>query len=92
MNFTNIHQEETDHLFRTFCSFICLASNKKYNLANILLHVLQNKTAKTPFKQLMDVDNDIAAVKIFLEFDPSLCKSKYIMKFLNSNRGKYNGL
>jgi len=89
MNFNNIQQEETEHLFRTFCSFVCISFNKKYNLANILLLMLQNKTVKNLFKELLDIDNDIAAVKIFLEFDPSLCKSKYIMKFLNSHKGKY---
>jgi hypothetical protein len=87
MNFNNIQQIETDHLFRTFCSFVCLAYNKKYNLANVLLLFLQNKTAKKLFKELLDVDSDVAAVKIFLDFDPSLCKSKYIMKYLNSHRG-----
>jgi len=83
MNFNNIHREETDHLFRTFCSYICICFNKRYNIANILLLYLQNKNVKELFKALLGVDNDISAVKIFLEFDPSLCKSKYIMKYLN---------
>lgn len=88
MNFYNIYREETDHLFRSFCSFVCIALNKKYNLANILLLYLQNKNVKNLFKSVLDVDNDVAAVKIFLEFDPSLCKSKYIMKYLNSKKHK----
>lgn len=86
MNFNNIHREETDHLFRTFCSFICICFNKRYNLANILLLYLQNKNVKNLFKSLLGIDNDIAAVRIFLEFDPSLCKSKYIMKYLNAQK------
>ncbi len=88
MNFNNIHREETDHLFRSFCSFVCIVSNKKYNLANILLLYLQNKNIKNLFKAILDVDSDVSAVRIFLEFDPSLCKSKYIMKYLNSHRHK----
>lgn len=88
MNFNNIHREETDHLFRSFCSFVCIVSNKKYNLANILLLYLQNKNIKNLFKAILDVDSDVSAVRIFLEFDPSLCKSKYIMKYLNSHRPK----
>lgn len=88
MNFNNIHREETDHLFRSFCSFVCIVFNKKYNLANILLLYLQNKNIKNLFKAILDIESDILAVKIFLEFDPSLCKSKYIMKYLNSHRSR----
>jgi hypothetical protein len=88
MNFNNIHREETDHLFRSFCSFVCIAFNKKYNLANILLLYLQNKNIKNLFKAILDIESDVLAVKIFLEFDPSLCKSKYIMKYLNSHRSR----
>jgi hypothetical protein len=88
MNFNNIHREETDHLFRSFCSFVCIVFNKKYNLANILLLYLQNKNIKNLFKAILDIENDVLAVKIFLEFDPSLCKSKYIMKYLNSHRSR----
>lgn len=86
MNFNNINREETDHLFRSFCSYVCIAYSKKYNLANILLLYLQNKNVKNFFKSMLDVDNDISAVRIFLEFDPSLCKSKYIMKYINSRK------
>jgi hypothetical protein len=88
MNFNNIHREETDHLFRSFCSFVCISFNKKYNLANILLLYLQNKNIKNLFKAILDIESDVLAVKIFLEFDPSLCKSKYIMKYLNSHRSR----
>lgn len=88
MNFNNIQHEETDHLFRSYCSFVCIAFNKKYNLANILLLFLQNKNLKSLFKSLLDVESDVLAVRMFLEFDPSLCKSKYIMKYLNSHKPK----
>ena len=83
MNFSNLHAEETDHLFRSFCTFICIAFNKKYNLANILLLYLQNKNVKGLFNSIFFIESDITAVRLFLEFDPSLCKSKYIMKYLN---------
>jgi len=88
MNCKNINYAETDHLFRSYCSFICIIYNKKYNLANILLLFLQNKNLKGLFKSLLDVESDVLAVKMFLEFDPSLCKSKYIMKYLNSRKIK----
>jgi hypothetical protein len=86
MNFSNLHREEVDHLFRCFCSYICICFNKKYNLANILLLYLQDLRVKNLFKSIMDVEDDVSAVRIFLEFDPTLCKSKYIMKYLNHRK------
>lgn len=88
MNCPNINQVESDHLFRMFCSYFCLLTNKKYNLANILLLYLQNKDVRELFRSILDIDDDISAIRAFLEFDPSLYKSKYIMKFLNSPKAK----
>ncbi len=34
-------------------------------------------------KETLGVDNDYNALKIFFEFDPTLYKSKYIMKYIN---------
>jgi len=65
-----------------------LLTNKKYNLANILLLYLQNKDVRELFRNILDIDDDISAIRAFLEFDPSLYKSKYIMKFLNSPKAK----
>ena len=86
MNFSNIYRTETDHLLKCFCSYICIAFNKKYNLANILLLYLQNKNVKGLFRAMLDIHDDVSAVRVFLEHDPSLCKSKYIMKYLNSHK------
>lgn len=86
MNCVNINRVETDHLLRCFCSYVCISFNKKYNLANILLLFLQNKNVRGLFKAMLDVEDDVSAVRIFLEYDPYLCKSKYIMKYLNSHR------
>jgi hypothetical protein len=79
---------EQDHLFLAFCSFVTLINAKKLNLANVFLLVLQNKALRDLFKLYCDVDNDYAVVQTFLTFDPSLHKSKYVMKYLNNAKKK----
>lgn len=79
---------ELNHLFLSFCTFITLTHTKKLNLANIFLLLLQDKELRSFFKTYCDIQSDFAVVQTFLKFDPSLHKSKYIMKFLNSAKKK----
>jgi len=79
---------ERDHLFLAFCSFVTLIHAKKLNLANVFLLVLQNKPLRDLFKHYCDANSDFAAVQAFLSFDPSLHKSKYVMKYLNNTKKK----
>ena len=79
-----LEYKENLHLFKTFCSFLCIEKSKKYNMANILLLYLQDKKARDLFKILLSINTDFDAIKLFLEIDPTLYKSKYIMKYLNS--------
>lgn len=79
---------ELNHLFLSFCTFITLTHTKKLNLANIFLLLLQDKELRDFFKKYCDIPSDFAVVQTFLKFDPSLHKSKYIMKFLNSAKKK----
>jgi len=79
---------EQDHLFLAFCSFVTLTHSKKLNLANVFLMVLQNKPLRDLFKYYCDATSDFAVVQAFLSFDPSLHKSKYVMKYLNNTKKK----
>jgi hypothetical protein len=75
--------QEISHLFLSFCTFTSLTQGKKLNTANVFLLLLKNKHLRSIFKRRMEIDNDYEAVSLFLRFDPSLYKSKYIMKYLN---------
>lgn len=83
-----LEYKENLHLFKVFCSFLCIVKSKKYNLANILLIYLQEQNVRDLFKSYLSVDTDFEAIKLFLEFDPTLYKSKYIMKYLNNPKNK----
>ncbi len=84
----NTHAKEVANTFASFCSFISILNNKKINLPNIFIMMLQNNKLRTIFKDLLDVTTDFELVELFLFFDPSLYKSKYVMKYINNKRKK----
>jgi hypothetical protein len=77
-----LYTSEYSHYFLCFCSFICLINNKKLNLANIFLCLLKSKENREVFKMLCDIQTDYGALKKFLQYEPSLHKSKYIKNYL----------
>lgn len=77
---------EQNHLFLSFCSFVSLNHTKKLNLANVFICLLKDRNLRDMFKNYCDHKNDYSAIKFFLQFDSSLYKSKYVMKFLNSKK------
>ncbi len=79
----NINFIESDHLLICFCSLICLLHNKKLNLPNIFLLLLENKTYRSLFQYMTGIDNDFDVFLRFIQYDPTLSKSKYISKYLN---------
>lgn len=88
LNHLAFEKQETHHNFLSFCSFLCLLIGKKLNLPNIFLLILKNNNYKSILKTLVSVDSDYELFKMFIEYDPTLSKSKYISKFLNSREGK----
>lgn len=84
----SIEKRETEHNFLCFCSLLCILAGKKLNLPNVFLLVLKNVKYKQILKTLVSVDTDFDLVKMFIEYDPTLSKSKYISKFLNSREGR----
>lgn len=83
-----IDKKETEHIFKSLCSLLCIVYNKKLNLANILLLYLQNSEIRDLFKSSLSISSDFEAVRVFLDFDSCLYKSKYIMKFLNNKSNR----
>lgn len=80
--------KEKEHIFNSFCSFISILNNKKMNYASILLSYIEDAKIREFFKMINNVDNDMSAIRIFLENDPTLYKSKYVMKFVNNKKNK----
>lgn len=80
----NIINVERRNNFLKFCSLMCILHNKKLNLANIFLLVLQERKIRKLYMQLCDHYTEFEALRSFFEFDSTLHKSKYIKKYLNS--------
>lgn len=80
--------KEKEHIFNSFCSFVSILNNKKMNYASILLSYIEDAKIREFFKMINNVDNDMSAIRIFLENDPTLYKSKYVMKFVNNKKNK----
>ena len=79
------YKKEYDHLFLSFCTLVCQVHNKKMNLPNIFIVLLKNESLRTVFKQLISVESNYDLCKRFLEYDPTLYKSKYIKNFITDN-------
>jgi len=78
-------KEETEHLLLCFCTFCSLLKGKKLSLQNIFILVLQEKKLRDILKDLLTIETNFDVVKLFIDFEPSITKSKYITKFLNAN-------
>lgn len=80
----NITTKEFEHTFLSYCTCVCLVCNKKMNLAKIFIILLQNPSLRNAFMQSASIDNEWTLLKKFLEYDPSLHKSKYIKNYISS--------
>lgn len=61
---------------------------KKLSVQNVFVQTLQEEKLKNIMKEILNLDTDYEVVKIFLDFDPSIAKSKYVTKYLNSRDKK----
>jgi len=75
-----------DYKFLSFCSFLTIIHGKKLNLPNIFILLLKNKKYRDMFKIILDIECDYQIFKTFIDYDPTLHKSKYISKYLNKNK------
>jgi Na+-translocating ferredoxin:NAD+ oxidoreductase RnfA subunit len=83
--YTTLEKKDIVHKFLSLCSFISICENKKLNLANVFLLVLKNKKYRDLFKEILIIESNYDLVKLFLQHDPYLYKSKYITKFLKKH-------
>jgi len=81
---SNLIEEESNHLFLCFCTFVMNLKGKKLSIQNVFIQTLQSEKLKTIFKEILNLDTDFELVKVFLDFDPTIAKSKYVTKYLNS--------
>lgn len=74
-------ENEMNHLFLCFCTFVNNIKGKKLSVQNVFVTTLQEERLKNIFKEILNLDTDFEVVKVFLEFDPSIARSKYVSRF-----------
>jgi uncharacterized protein with von Willebrand factor type A (vWA) domain len=77
-------RRETEHIISSFCTFVSQIKGKRLSLQNIFLIVLQEPKIRTILKKLASADTDQEVVQLFIDYDPSILKSKYVTKYINS--------
>ena len=84
----NLVEAESNHLFLCFCTYVMNLKGKKLSIQNVFVNTLQEEKLKTIMKLVLDLDSDYEIVRMFLDFDPSIAKSKYVTKWTNSRAKK----
>ena len=79
----SIIDKESEHILLCFCTYCSLLRGKRLSLQNVFILVLDDEKIKSVLKELLGVHSDYEVVKIFLDYDISITKSKYITKYLN---------
>lgn len=82
---SELMDRETEHLLLSFCTFCTMLKGKKLSLQNVFLLVLQDELLRDMLKELLTTPNNFELVRLFIDFDPSITRSKYVTKFLNAN-------
>jgi len=83
--YTILEKKDSVHKFLSLCSLVSICENRKINLANVFLLILKEQKYRDLFKECLIVDNNFELIKLFLQHEPYLYKSKYITKYLKKN-------
>jgi len=79
----NLEESESSHLFLCFCTFVMNLKGKKLSVQNVFVQTLQDEKLKNVMKTIMNLESDYELVKVFLAFDASIARSKYVSKYTN---------
>ena len=77
------YNEELEHVFYSFCSFVCILNNKKLNIANIFIKTLEEPELFELFMNIGDHRTKYDLARSFFTIEPALQKSKYIKRYIS---------
>lgn len=84
----SIIEDESNHLFLCYCSFVNHLKGKKLSIQNVFVATLQEEKLESIFKTILSLDSDQELVRVFLEQDPSIAKSKFVTKYVRGEQKK----
>jgi hypothetical protein len=85
---SNIIENEQNHLFLCYCTFVNNIKGKKLSIQNVFVTTLQEEKLKTILKTILSLDSDQELVKVFLDQDSTISKSKFVTKYVRSEQKK----
>lgn len=65
-----------------FNSFVSIIHNKRLNSVNIFSLLVKDDNIRDIFKEVCQVDNDRTCLRLYLKFNPKLCRSKVVKALL----------
>jgi hypothetical protein len=83
-----IIEDESSHLFLCYCTFINNITGKKLSTQNVFIETLNNEKYKKILKEILNLETDYEIVRVFLDTDPTIAKSKIVTKMINSKDKK----
>ncbi len=88
---SDIIRKETRRLFICYCTFVNTLKGKKLSVQNVFVMTLEEERLRKIVKTLLSLDSDQELVRVFLDFDPTIAKSKYVTKFTRKMPKYMNG-
>ena len=89
--FDNICTDEYNNIILKYLSLFYLMSNKKTNISSIFVSTISNPEYFKLYKLMVQIEDDHEAIRLFMMYDPSVCKSKYLKKVINKNKNIFTG-
>lgn len=79
-----ISLHEFDENLVKFNSFVCILHGKRLNSISIFTLLVQNEGIRQIFKKVCLVDNDRTCFRLYLRYNPKLCRSKVVKNLLRT--------
>lgn len=67
-----------------FNSFVSILHNKRLNGVNIFSLLVNDSNIRSIFKEICQVDNDRTCLRLYLKYNPKLCRSKVVKNLLKN--------
>jgi hypothetical protein len=74
-------QEFEENLLK-FSSYVSIIHNKRLNGVNIFALLAKDVKIRNIFKAICQVDNDQTVLRLYLKYNPKLCRSKVVKNIL----------
>ncbi len=88
--YSSIAEAELQHILFSFCTLCTLTAGKKLSFQNVFLLLLKEQKYRDIFKKLSDIDSNYEIIKLFLDHDNTITKSKYVTRHLNLQTKRTN--